>query len=527
MTSPLYTPAENPPFNMARYAIGRAAAATPQKPALLVFDDPASRALSEVWTYAELEDAVLRLAGALRAAGLAEGDRVMIRLENTSAYAILFFAAIAAGCVALPASSQLTDREAAFLLADSGAAAIATLSGSLLEGAPQTPIIFDPDTINRLMREGPRMDYAATDAESPAFLIYTSGTTADPKGVLHAQRAAIGRVPMYQGWYGITSDDRVLHAGAFNWTFTLGVGLTDPWANGATAIVYTGEKSPELWPELIRRAEATLFAGVPGLFRQILKYADVSRGQIPTLRHALMAGEAPPPGLFEEWTATTGTPLYEALGMSEISTYISTAPGVPRKAGTVGKPQAGRRVAILGAEGGTEPLPPNAEGLIAVHLSDPGLMLGYWNRPGEQAEVVRGEWFVGGDLGIMDEDGYIIHTGRNNDIMKALGYRVSPLEVEAVLAGHPDIAEVACTELEVRTGIHVVGAFVVPKGNAEPEAEAILRFAAERLAAYKCPREIRFLDALPRTANGKVRRASLVALSTAAPRGLAQRPQKG
>jgi acyl-coenzyme A synthetase/AMP-(fatty) acid ligase len=511
MHTPLFTPAHNPPFNMARYCLAGAAASTPEKPALIVIGEAGAAPL-ELWSYADLEDAVLHTAGALRKAGLVEGDRIMIRLDNTSAYAILFFAAIAAGLVALPASSQLTDREALFLLEDSAAAAIACTAPLPTHALARAPLLFTPDDVARMMREGPRIDYAATHAETPAFLIYTSGTTANPKGVLHAQRAALGRRPMYQGWYGISADDRVMHAGAFNWTFTLGVGLTDPWANGATALIYTGEKDAALWPRLIRATEATLFAGVPSLFRQIVKYADLTPTAMPTLRHALMAGEAPPPGLFEDWADRTGKQLHEALGMSELSTYISTGPNVPRKPGTVGKPQAGRRVAILPVNGPGIPLPPNSEGLIAVHVSDPGLMLGYWNRPDEQAEVSRGDWFAGGDLGVMDADGYIAHLGRNNDVMKALGYRVSPMEVEAVLATHPNVAEVACAEVAVRADVHVVGAFVVLKPDAKPDSAELLAFAAERLAGYKCPREIRFLPALPRTPNGKVKRSALVSL---------------
>ena len=509
MHTPIYTPPDNPLFNMARYCLAASAAATPGKPALIVVASPDATP-SEIWTYADLEDAVLRTAGALRALGLTPGDRIMIRLDNTSAYAILFFGAIAAGLVALPASNQLTDRETLFLAADSGAAALACATPLDLTGRAHAPIVLSPDDVTRMMHEGPRLDYAATHAEDPAFLIYTSGTTANPKGVLHANRVAIGRRPMYQGWYGIGGEDRVFHAGAFNWTFTLGVGLTDPWANGATAIIYTGEKEPALWPRLINKTGATIFAGVPALMRQILKYGDVRPRTMPSLRHALIAGEAPPPGLFETWREQTGTDLYEGLGMSELSTYISTAPTVPRKPGTVGKAQPGRRVAIIPVEGENAPLPPDTEGLVAVHRSDPGLMLGYWNRPAEQADVIRGEWFVGGDLGRMDAEGYITHEGRNNEIIKALGYRVSPAEVEAVLAQHPDVAEVACAEVAVRADVHVVGAFIVPKGDTHPDGESIRAFASERLAAYKCPREIRFLDKLPRTPNGKVRRAALV-----------------
>ncbi|MTD93229.1 AMP-binding protein [Hyphomicrobium sp. xq] len=495
-------------FNMAAYAIGRAAALRPQHPALLVTAD-ADGTPAEMWSFADVEDAILRIAGGLRASGLQPGARILIRLDNTSAYALLFFGAIAGGFVPLPTSAQLTEVEAQFLLLDSGAEAIALGGEFGLSSVPSGVRVFDTDDIARMLREAPRAGYADTAADDPAFLIYTSGTTARPKGVLHAQRSAFGRRPMYQGWYGLTPDDRMLHAGAFNWTFTLGTGLTDPWANGATAIIYTGEKDPALWPRLIARTGATLFAGVPGIYRQMLKYAAPSRDDFGVLRHGLMAGESPPPGLFEEWEACTGRPLYEALGMSEISTYVSSGPAVPRRTGAVGKAQPGRRIAVLPVEGGDQPLPSGEEGLLAVHRSDPGLMLGYWQRPDEEAAVYRGEWFVGGDLAAVDADGYVFHRGRANDLMKALGYRVSPLEVEAALSEHPSVAEVACAEVKVRADVSVIAAFIVAHAGAARDAGEIERFAAERLAAYKCPRSIMFVDALPRTANGKLMRSAL------------------
>ncbi|MCL4766000.1 MAG: acyl--CoA ligase [Hyphomicrobiaceae bacterium] len=497
-------------FNMAAYCIGRAAAAFPEKPALVVISDPLQPP-AEIWTFAQLEDAVLRVAAALRAEGLEPGARLMIRLENTSTYALLFFGAIAAGCVPLPASSQLTGREAAFLLEDSGAAAVALSDGLAPPGIPAGVRVLESARVRAMTAHPVRTPYAATACGDPAYLIYTSGTTSRPKGVLHAQRAAWGRRPMYRDWYGIGPTDRVLHAGAFNWTYTLGTGLTDPWANAATAVVYTGRKDPAVWPRLITAAEATIFAAVPSLYRQILQYAKVDRAALGRLRHGLIAGETPPPGLFEEWTGRTGLELYEALGMSELSTYVSSSPSVLRKPGAVGKPQAGRSVAILPVESGSEPLPADEEGLLAVHRSDPGLMLGYWQRPAEEAEVMRGDWFIGGDLARIDEDGYVIHCGRADDIMKALGYRVAPQEVEATLAEHPAVAEVACAEVRVRADVSVIGAFIVVKEGAPRDAEAVKRFAAERLAAYKCPREIVFLDALPRTANGKLRRGDLKA----------------
>lgn len=499
-------------LNLAEYCLAGAARETPDKPALEVYADAASGEARETWTFGELEDAVLRLAAALEDKGLEKGDRLLIRLDNTSTFPILYFAAIAAGVIAVPASSQLTAEEADFLLADTQSVCVA-LASHLPRGAiPSSVLVLGEDEVRTLMRHPRKTAYAETLAEDAAYLLYTSGTTARPKGVVHAHRVGLGRSPTYQSWYAIRPTDRMLHAGAFNWTYTLGTGLIDPWANGATSLIFAGDKQPQIWPELIRTSGATLFAAVPSLIRQIMKYAPPGHIPLGRLRHAMIAGEKPPEDLFEIWRQRTGLELYEALGMSEISTYISTCPNVPRKPGTAGKPQRGRRVAIIPVDGGVAPLPEGEEGLIAIHRSDPGLMLGYWKRPDEEAEVYRGEWFLGGDLGIMDADGYVTHTGRANDIMKALGYRVSPQEVEAALAKCPGVAEVACTEVRVRSDVTVIGAFIVKKPGAILDAETVRGFAAEHLAGYKCPREIVFLETLPRTANGKVRRNALPAL---------------
>ena len=497
------------PHNLAAYCLAEPAVAVPEKEALIVMACANATEPAEVWTYGALEDAVLRVAAALEDKGIQRGKRLLIRLDNTSTYAILFMGAIAAGAVAVPTSSQLTESEAKFLLEDSGASAVALAPHLALSNIANGVLTLTEAEVQTMLRHARRGTYAPTLGNDPAYLLYTSGTTAKPKGVVHGHRVGLGRRPTYQSWYGISADDRMLHAGAFNWTYTLGTGLIDPWANQATSIIFTGEKTPDVWPKLIVKTGATLFATVPSLIRQILKYAPPGPIDLGALRHGLIAGEKPPVQLFADWTARTGTELYEALGMSEISTYISTAPGMTRKPGSAGKAQKGRRIAILPVEGGTDPLPPGEEGLLAVHRSDPGLMLGYWNRPEEDAQAFRGDWFIGGDLAVIDADGYVTHMGRANDIMKALGYRVSPQEVEAALSKHPSIAEVACTEIMVADGLSVIGAFVVPREGAPRDAGAILAYAAETLARYKCPREVIYIDALPRTANGKVKRRDL------------------
>lgn len=478
---------EQPPerFNLARYCLSGKPA---EKTALIVVGTETRK-----FSYGEIEDLVLRIAEGLRRAGLEPGERLLLRMGNSLDYALMFFAAAAMGAVPVPLSAMLTSFETKRLVKDCKPRFIA--SDGTLE-VPGDTTIINPD----MLKNAPPGNYADTGKDDPAFLVYTSGTTAIPKGVLHAQRSAWGRRPMYRGWYGMGPNDVMMHTGAMNWTYTLGTGLTDPWANGATAIVYLGERDPAVWQHLAGQHGATLLASVPGVYRQMLK---VGFKPPSSLRHGLVAGETLPLSTLRGWNETTGLPLYEALGMSEISTYISSATGVPVRPGSPGKPQPGRSVTIL--EGG----------LIGVHRSDPGLMLGYWNRSGEEDQVWHGDWFAGGDVGHVDADGYVWHEGRANELMNAGGYRVSPLEVEAAFAEHPAIVEVAVAEIHVREDVSIITAFVVPHHPVEPET--LLRFASNRLASYKLPKDVRFVDSLPRTANGKVIRGKLGGSSSKTP----------
>jgi acyl-coenzyme A synthetase/AMP-(fatty) acid ligase len=294
---------------------------------------------------------------------------------------------------------------------------------------------------------------------------------------------------MYRGWYGIGADDVMLHTGAFNWTYTLGTGLCDPFANSATAIVYAGERDPQIWQRLIAEHGATILASVPGLYRQMLR-AGFKPG--PTLRHALTAGEALPVSLLDQWREVTGLELYEALGMSEISTYISSSPTVPVRRGSPGKAQPGRSIRLLDS------------GEIGVHRSEPGLLLRYWGEENPDAE-----WFPTGDMAHVDGDGYVWYEGRADDMMNAGGFRVSPLDVEGVLMEHPDVADAGVREWRVSETNSIIAAFIVPRAGSAPEEHHILSFMRERLAAYKVPKQIWFVEALPRTANGKLVRKAL------------------
>lgn len=491
-----------PRLNMADYAVGSPARRWPERQALLVVDGDMPQVARETWSFAQIDDAIRRAATAIRDAGVRAGDRVLIRLGDGPDFPVAFFGAIAAGAVAMPLSAQLSAAELEIIALDAQPA-IALLA----EDAPS----FDIGPARRLdpasLHSAEPGAYAQTLADDPAFLVYTSGSTGRPKGVLHAQRSVWGRRAMRVGWQGFGPGDRVMHTGAFNWTYTLGVGLSDPWSVGATAILNAGRRAPELWPALVAQWQPTVFAAVPGLYRRILKYGDDLTPAFASVRHALTAGEKLGADVHNAWVAATGTPLLEALGMSEISTYVSSSP--TRQAGPdyAGWPQPGRRVAVLG-EGGA-PLPLGEEGVLAVDSADPGLMLGYWRGEGRAPDLpLTNGWFITGDRAAMEADGRVTYCGREDDLMNAQGYRVAPEEVEAALLRHPAITEAGVAPFSPKPGVTLIGAWVVLAEVVS--AEALTAHCAAQLAAYKTPRSFFPVESLPRSANGKLRRRALV-----------------
>jgi acyl-CoA synthetase (AMP-forming)/AMP-acid ligase II len=478
------------PFNMAAYVLERGAA-QPDKVALSLLG-------AQDWTYAALRAAVLGTATGLLRAGLVPGDRVLLRLGNTVDFPIAYLGALAAGLVPVPTASALTAPEVAPM--------ITTIQPALILRDPDVACPDDPRILPleqlRALRDLPAADWHMGDPERPGYIIYTSGTSGKPRAVVHAHRAIWARQMMFEGWYGLGPDDRMLHAGAFNWTYTLGTGLMDPWTVGATALIPAAGTPAQELPALIATHGATIFAAAPGVYRQLLNQPSIV--QMGSLRHGLSAGEKLPPAVSARWEAATGTRVHEAYGMSECSTFISAGPQAPAAADVLGRPQNGRHIALLGPEG---PVPLGEEGTIAVHLSDSGLMLGYLDAPDETAAKMRGEWFLTGDQGVMDVSHQITYLGRNDDMMNAGGFRVSPVEVEACLARYDGITAVGAAEVTVKEGVTVIAAFYTAPA---PLDEPALRLYAEgNLARYKQPRLYIHLPALPMGANGKILRARL------------------
>ncbi|GAA6192731.1 class I adenylate-forming enzyme family protein [Phaeobacter sp. NW0010-22] len=483
------------PFNLAAHVL-RHAPHQSDKIALSVIGANES----DDWSYARLETAIRGTATGLLKAGIKPGEIALMRLGNTVEFPIAYLGAIAAGIVPVPTSSQLTVAETQKIIDELAPAVILRDRNVACADHPHQ---IDLSALEN-MRDLPPVSYDMGDPNRMAYVVYTSGTSGKPRAVAHAHRAIWARQMMVDGWYGLTPSDRLCHAGAFNWTYTLGTGLMDPWAIGATALIPAAEKDINKLPALLRDHEATIFAAAPGVFRKILQ-TDESL-HMPKLRHGLCAGEKLSRHLHEHWQQATGTGLYEAYGMSEVSTFISSNPDQPARGDALGQPQVGRRIAILGPDG---PVAQGDEGTIAVHQTDPGLMLTYLNAPSEADAKMQGDWFLTGDQGAMAVDGQITYLGRDDDMMNAGGYRVSPVEVEAALSKHPGITQVGAAAVEVKEDTYVIAAFYTgPQKLDEADLNA---YVQENLARYKQPRAFIHLDVLPAGGNGKLLRRALPA----------------
>ncbi len=484
------------PFNLAEYVLA-AGEAQPDHIALQVLRLTGA----ERWSYARLTAAVRGIGTGFLRAGLAPGDRLLLRLGNTVDFPLAYLGAIAVGVVPVPTSSQLTTPEITAMAATLKPAAVLAGEGIALPETDAAHVLPAADLTR--WQSLPPCDWDRGSPDRLAYMVFTSGSSGRPRAVMHAHRAIWARRMMWDGWYGLRADDRLMHAGAFNWTYTLGTGLMDPWAIGATALIPQPGIAPAQLPLLMKRFDATIFAAAPGVYRQLLK---MPVPPLPRLRHGLSAGEALPDTTRTGWETATGTPVYEALGMSEVSTYIAASPTRPAPKGTAGYPQPGRCVAVLGADG--QPVPRGAPGQLAVAADDPGLMLGYWGAARDSAARLRDGWFLTGDTAMMAQDGAITYLGRDDDMMNAGGFRVSPLEVESAFDAHPGLAESAAVELPLRDGVSVIALAYVPQDD-DPGEDALQAHARAMLARYKQPRVYRCMAALPRAANNKLDRRRL------------------
>jgi len=475
---------------MAEYVL-EAGLTTPNKTALKVLSPNGC----EIWSFAQLRSAILGLATELRALGLMPDDRILMRLGNEVAFPIAYLGCIAADLVPIPTSAQLTTNDIDKICTELSPKAILHSQGAIMPSQQDIPR-FD-NAWQKKAYSAPPFDPVKGNPDRLAYIVYTSGTGGTPRAVGHAHRAVWARRMMWTDWYNLHTTDRLLHAGTFNWTYTLGTGLIDPWSKGATALVCSDAVDPTTLPDLMAQHDVTLFAAAPAVYRRVLR--TDAPWDVPKLRHGLSAGEKLPPKLRHAWKAATETPMVEAYGMTECSTFISAHPSDPTK----NRPQKGRRVAIVDENG--DPIPRGETGTIAIDGTDPGFMIGYLNAPQEQANKLRNGWFLTGDQGAMSDDDTVTFVGRADDMMNAGGIRVSPIEVETAMTTHEGVTECAAVAFRVKEDVEVIALFYT--GSA---TENDLRSHAEiTLAVYKRPRLYIAKDVLPKGANNKLLRGAL------------------
>lgn len=497
--------------------------------ALIVEDDQRG---TEELSYRQLDHQSGKIISILKQLNIAVGDRVLIRLPNSTDYPISFFGCLKHGAIAVPTSTLLAASEVTYLAKDSGAKILiaaksmwSELQSILNESTELSAVLLAGDgpmpeektnskvkllDLTELLQTAISSDEInLSRADDPAYLVYTSGTTGFPKGVLHAHRSLIGRLPASRYWFDFKSGDRIMHSGKFNWTYVLGSALMDPLFHGHTVIVHEGKNDATTWPKLIKKHDCSIFIGVPTIYRQIIQKTDFSAKDVPSLRHCMSAGEHLSDEMLAAWRDRFEQDVFEAIGMSEFSYYISQRIDRPIRPGAAGFPQPGHDIQLLAGDGSAAHN--GEEGMIAIPESDPGLFLNYWQLPEETNTAKHDGYFFTGDYARMDDDGYIWFLGRKDDIINTFGYRVSPHEIERVLKTHPAIADCVALGEELGKDKVLVSACVILHPGSKLSEQQLLEFGGNNLAKYKAPKIAHFYDDFPRTKNGKVLRKQMLA----------------
>ncbi len=516
-------------FNIAEACAAHWASRAPERSALLHLD---AESRLDVWSYGRLDRAAARFANALLARGVHAGDRVAVLLPQAPAALVAHLGVYKLGAVATPLFAPFGADAIAFRLEDSGARAVVTDAAGaakLAEIGADDLLVFSTDGdaggavdfFGALDAAGDAFPAAETDAEGPAFLCYTSGTTGSPKGALHAHRALVGHLPAIQAWtMGLGSAARDRPAGDVLWTPAdwawLGglCNLLLPALYYGAAVLSAPMRpfDPERALALCRRFGVTR-AFLPPTALRVMRAADLRAAPDLRLRAIGAAGE-PVGAAVAEWAeAALGAPVNEFYGQTECNGVLGwSARFGPKPAGALGRALPGFEVAIRDDAGRV--LARDATGELLVRAPAPTLMLGYWARPDATAERVRDGWLLTGDRVSADGDGVIRFEGRVDDVINSAGYRIGPSEIEDCLARHPAVAACGVVGAPDPVRGETVAAFVVLRDHARSEDEESLRaalvaHARARLGGYAAPRRLDFVTSLPTTETGKIRRRDL------------------
>ena len=511
-------------FNFGRDVVDRFAE-EPERPALLWRNAEGSlRRLS----FSEVSAASNQFAHLLSTLGVSPGDPVIIMLPRVPEWQIALVGALKTGALVIPCSTILRPKDIRYRAAHSGAVAIVTagdqipaveeVRGELTRvshflawmGAERSP----PDGWTELASalatqpaDGPAG--RETRASDPALVYYTSGTTGPPKAVLHDHAYTWSQRYTAEFWLGVRGEDRLWTTSDTGWAKAAYSVIFGPWSVGAEVFMYDGRFEPSRELALLSEIEPRVFCAPPTEFRLLVKQ-DLSELRLPHLRECVSAGEPLNPEVIRAWRDATGLTIRDGYGQTETILLVGNFPGNPVRPGSMGLPMPGHQIEIIDERG--QILAPGEVGDIAVDGSTPSLFREYWKDEAASRGARCGSWYVTGDRAYRDEDGYFWFVGRADDVIISAGYRIGPFEVESALIEHPDVLETAVVGVPDPDRGSIVKAFVVLRPGIAGDGrlvQSLQDHVKAVTAPYKYPRLVEFLDELPKTVSGKIRRVEL------------------
>ncbi|MEC8958179.1 MAG: benzoate-CoA ligase family protein [Chloroflexota bacterium] len=489
-------------------------------PAIINADASPGTGPAEPVTYQMLAEQVNRCGNLLRSLTPEPGSRILMVVKDCPEFFYVFWGAIKAGLIPVPLNTLLRADDYRFMIEDSECASLVyspeyqyEVDPALAASGHQPGFILcteGPNGMTGLLRDySPHLDPAPTTADTECFWLYSSGSTGRPKGAVHRHLDIVATCVHYaEDALGMIQEDVCFSAAKLFFAYGLGNAMTFPLWVGGTTVLSSQRPSPDMTFQIIEDHKPTIYFGVPTLYAAQLRTLEEGARDFSSVRCCVSAGEALPADIFRRWQEKTNTLILDGIGSTEALHIFISNTMADHRPGTSGKPVPGYRVKILNDEG--KPVPPGETGRLLVQGDSTSSR--YWNNPQKTAETMADGWLNTGDTYFEDSDGYFVYCGRSDDMLKVGGIWCSPVEIENRLIEHPKVLEAAVVGRPDTDELIKPEAFVVlnQAGDASTVlADDLLRHCQERLARYKYPRWVNFVDELPKTATGKIQRFRL------------------